>query len=91
MKKMLLMFAVLIIGSTQQVMAQKWLKKGLNVVEKVLTPGTSNSSTSSDSNGRTTDYANGTSLYKIHRTSATKTITLDGDATFMVFLMKVCV
>ena len=84
-KNIIVLFAVLIIGSTQQVMAQKWLKKGLNVVEKVLTPGTSNSSTSSDSNGRTTDYANGTSLYKIHRTSATKTITLDGDATFMGF------
>lgn len=84
MKKIIMvLFAVLMLGSTQQVMAQKWLKKGLNVLDKVLSIGNSDSSTSS--NNSSTDYPSESSLYKVHRTAATKTITLDGNATFMGF------
>lgn len=90
MRKIFIMIvAAFMIGSTQQVQAQKWLKnlgKGLDAVGKAMSSGSSttssssNSSASSSSNG---NYDREYALYKIHRTGQTKTITVDGNPTFM--------
>lgn len=82
MKKILVMIvAALMIGLTQQVQAQKWLRdlnKGLDAVNKALSSGNNTKSNNSSAN-----YTRESALYKIHRTADTKTITLDGNATFM--------
>lgn len=77
MKKILVMIvAAFMIGSTQQVQAQKWLRdlgNGLDAVNKALSSG--NNTKSNNSSAAT---GNATARYKIHKPNGSKTMILDG-------------